>query len=468
MDVLVLGAGVAGLGAAVAFAGRGHTVTVAERDASPPPATPEDAFDAWDRGGIAHFRQPHNFLGLARKILLERAPEVLEALRAAGAEEIDQARLIPQGQRQPSDADLVSIACRRPVFEAALRQAALERGDVRMLEGTHVVGLATALDGARLRVTGAVIDGGRRLDADLVVDASGRTTQVPKWLAEAGAPVPEPAVQDCGIVYYSRHFRLRHGADRPEVPSLLGVPRAELDYMTFSMFLGDNRTYSTVLQVPPWDRELRALRLEEPYMRAARAMPALVPWVDPEAAEPISPVLAMGQVRNVFRDIAVDGAVRATGAVPIGDALCHTNPTFAYGASLSLAHAFALADAADAAGDDIDLVERFRAAVAGDALTRFRSVAAEDVTRIRLWRGDPVDPLDPDDGLPLFLRNVVYPASARDPEILRAVARRVNLLAPSNELERDRDLHDRARVLMADVPPPAAPTREELLYLLSA
>ena len=39
-----------------------------------------ELFDDWERPGIAHFRQPHNFLGLARRVLLDEAPEVLNAV----------------------------------------------------------------------------------------------------------------------------------------------------------------------------------------------------------------------------------------------------------------------------------------------------------------------------------------------------------------------------------------------------
>ena len=40
MDVVVIGAGVGGLGSALAFSRRGHRVTIVERDATPMPADP--------------------------------------------------------------------------------------------------------------------------------------------------------------------------------------------------------------------------------------------------------------------------------------------------------------------------------------------------------------------------------------------------------------------------------------------
>jgi len=63
-DVAVMGAGSQG-SAAIGFARRGRRVLVLERDSTAPAGDDPDAvFDAWERAGVAQFRQPHNFLGL--------------------------------------------------------------------------------------------------------------------------------------------------------------------------------------------------------------------------------------------------------------------------------------------------------------------------------------------------------------------------------------------------------------------
>src|SRR5262249_8752276 len=61
-DVLIIGAGICGLGTALLLARDGHDVLVIERDADPVPNSPQEAWDAWDRKGVAQFRQPHNFM----------------------------------------------------------------------------------------------------------------------------------------------------------------------------------------------------------------------------------------------------------------------------------------------------------------------------------------------------------------------------------------------------------------------
>jgi len=121
VDVIVLGGGLAGLSASLAFARTGHRVTLLKRDGPPSGGDADELFDRWDRPGIARFRQPHNFLGLARNVLLEEAPDVLGAVVGSGVLENRQYELIPGGW-QPEDERLVSICARRPVFEIALRR----------------------------------------------------------------------------------------------------------------------------------------------------------------------------------------------------------------------------------------------------------------------------------------------------------------------------------------------------------
>jgi hypothetical protein len=52
------------------------------------------------------------------------------------------------------------------------------------------------------------------LDADLVIDAAGRRSPLWKWTSA------DANVDECGMVYYSRYFRLRPGA-APKLPVLI-------------------------------------------------------------------------------------------------------------------------------------------------------------------------------------------------------------------------------------------------------
>jgi 2-polyprenyl-6-methoxyphenol hydroxylase-like FAD-dependent oxidoreductase len=466
VDVVVLGAGLAGLSASLAFARGGRRVLVLERDGPGVAGDADRQFECWERPGISHFRQPHNFLALARKILLDRAPDVLDAALALGTREHRQYELLP-GEARPGDEAFVSLCARRPLFEYALRQV-LEREDNFTLEAsTRVVGLipASARTSAPLRLGGVRTSRGREIRADLVVDALGRSSQLCSWLKALGARPMLERRSECGLIYYSRHFRLRDGVEMPRTPFLLGGPRGEIGYLAFAVFVEDNRTFALILSIPPWDRELRALKSEQAYMTAALSLPLVVPWVHPDQSEPITPVLPMGSLQNLHRSLVVGGEPVALGVQPIGDALCHTNPTFAYGAVLSIRHGFTLADVVGCTDDASARALGFDDAVGADAAARFDAVSAEDRDRQRLWQGEPIDVRDPSDSMALFLRMTAYAAAAKDPDLFRAVARRVNMLDPPDTLEHDATLIGRAQQLAHDggPSPPGGPARAELL-----
>ena len=84
--VIVLGGGVCGLASGLMLARDGHEVTVLERDPAPVPDSPEHAWEAWERGGVAQFRQAHYLQPRARAVLEAELPDVLDALAAAGAD----------------------------------------------------------------------------------------------------------------------------------------------------------------------------------------------------------------------------------------------------------------------------------------------------------------------------------------------------------------------------------------------
>jgi hypothetical protein len=95
MRVLIVGGGICGLGTSLLLARAGHDVTLFERDDEPVPASPREAWERWERRGVAQFRQPHNFMPGLRLLLDEDLPEISAALRDAGACRFDMLNPLP-------------------------------------------------------------------------------------------------------------------------------------------------------------------------------------------------------------------------------------------------------------------------------------------------------------------------------------------------------------------------------------
>ncbi|SFN89991.1 FAD dependent oxidoreductase [Geodermatophilus obscurus] len=218
-QVVIAGAGVAGLTAALALARQGHRVQLLDRDAAPRPDAVDGAA-AWKRRGVAQFHQPHSLLARLYAELSAALPDVVAELTAQGARPVT----LPDG--------LASLWCRRSALELVLRAAVEAEPTVDL---RHAAVRAVEAGGGA--VTGVRLDDGAVLPAGLVVDATGRRGRLSRpW---SGDTVDVPADE----AYVSRRYRLLPGAGFGTVNRGV-IPVAEGDGYALLVFPHDAGTYA--------------------------------------------------------------------------------------------------------------------------------------------------------------------------------------------------------------------------------
>ncbi len=471
----------AGLGSALALARQGHDVTVFERDDTPMPESAEEAFD-WDRRGAPQVRHSHAFLARLRNMLRDDYPDVYAALLAEGATEMRFGDDLPPAmtnfERLPSDDDLVMLACRRTTFEWVLRRLAHGEGRVTFRTGVAVEGLVAEDRPGRPHVTGIRLSDDTAFAADLVVAAAGRRSALSDWLRDLGAPEVPEQVDDTGIVYFSRFYRLLDGMEHPPRTGPIG---GDLGYLKYGVFVGDNRTFSVTLATPVDDDQLRKLLADPAVFDAtARRLVATASWLDGRAMPLTDSVHVMAGLVNRWRDYVVEGEPVATGVVAVGDAVLCTNPLYGRGCSTGFWGAHLLAQAVDTFGDDDrEVALAYDASLRAEIHPWYRAGVEQDAEARRVADAhlagiDPdADSSDPRTFMRGVFRDGLLPAMRTDAVVLRGFFRTLNLLDSPDAMAADPEIGARVLAVWNDrenrpAEPPLGPRRrDELLELIA-
>ncbi len=464
--IVIAGAGVVGLGTALLLCRDGHDVTVLERDADAPPAGADEIWASWQRKGVNQFRLPHFFLARYRSLLSTELPDVAEALAAAGALRLNPVLNAPESLRGPAaddDGEFECISGRRCVVEAAVASVADRAARLEIRRGTPIAGLVTgpaARDGVP-HVAGVRLATGEEIAADLVVDMTGRRSPLPRWLEAIGARAPSDELDDCGFIYYGRHFRSANG----DIPPAIGGFLQHLGSISSLALPADNGTWSVTLVTSAKDKALRVLRDAASWEKVVRSLPLVAHWLD---GEPIDDrIIAMAGIEDRHRNLMVDGTPVATGVVAAGDAWACSNPSVGRGASIGMLQATVLRDTIAATGleDPWEFARSFHDATAEIVEPWYRDTLAADRHRLAEIdahiAGDEYRPADP----AWEVSQALASAAFKDPECLRGFVSVAMVLSREADVLSRPGMLDKVTALGAgwrDEPIPA-PSRGELL-----
>ncbi|MGP4050500.1 NAD(P)/FAD-dependent oxidoreductase [Streptomyces sp. 2A115] len=329
---VVIGAGMAGLLTAAVIGANGRPVTVLEQDQEQSRGTPEP------RGGVPQGRQPHVLLHRGLCAIEELLPGLRGQLIAAGGVPLDTGDLAWLGERgwAPFGTPAFElVSATRPLVEHVVRRRVAQLPGVKLRGGARVRGLSRA---------GIATGGGWLVEcfdappvsAGLVVDASGRSSRLPGWLAQLGVEEPPTTTVDAGFGYAGRvyaappdHLGRVAGIVMLPVPGApaggVALPVEGGRWLVAAVGAGDHR--------PPgdpagFDAFLAGLR-----------DPALADFT--RGARPLGDITVHRRTHNVRRSYDRP-AHWPDGLLVVGDALCAFNPVYGQGITVAATQALLL------------------------------------------------------------------------------------------------------------------------------
>ncbi|MCP2638510.1 FAD-dependent oxidoreductase [Microbacterium sp. HD4P20] len=331
---VIVGAGIGGLLSAAALAPRFARVTIVERDELPAGAS--------HRRGVPQGEQMHALLAIGQDAFEELLPGIGQAWADAGAAWFDSTRDVAsfssQGWTARGPSEAWTFGIRRLVLESSVRERVRVIPNVSIVQGT-VAGLQAS--GDRSRLTGVTVRGAEpsMIDADLVVDSSGRTSHAVQWIADLGYPPPAEHEIVSDIVYSTTVVRLPPDALRADIRGVLAPPTPA--HPRGAVLLPCDAGLHQIVALAqnasraPADRDEFLTHLEDATTPVVAEAARRAEFV----GEP-KPFKVRGTRRVRWEDMAS----RPEGFVAIGDAVLALNPIYGQGMSVAAVEALAMRD----------------------------------------------------------------------------------------------------------------------------
>ncbi|MCI0393689.1 MAG: 2-polyprenyl-6-methoxyphenol hydroxylase-like oxidoreductase [Chloroflexi bacterium] len=384
---IVIGGSMAGLWTARVLADHFDYVTVLERDQLP--EGPEH------RPGAPQSRHVHVLLARGLALLEELFPGIGQELAAAGATSFDWGADTKSWMRgrwlQRTPFGIGGVSCSRPLLETAMRRRLAAYPNVHFAAGVEVTGLLAGAHnrrviGVTLRPRFRVPANVRvqdRLLADWVVDASGRHSQAPAWLAALGYDAPQETVVNPFLGYATRRYEKAPGSPAdwrvmyrfihpPDDPRAGVIFQEEDGHWTVTL-MGAARDY------PPAD--------EAGFRAFARSL-APEFYAAIESARPLTSIAGYRATENRLRHYERLGRW-PDNFVVLGDAVCAFNPIYGQGMTVSALSALALGQALSRTGGNrAGIARRFQKQLARKVIGPVWQMATSEDFRLPQTAGE--------------------------------------------------------------------------------
>jgi 2-polyprenyl-6-methoxyphenol hydroxylase-like FAD-dependent oxidoreductase len=332
---VVVGGSIGGLLAAMVLAEVCDEVVLVERG--------ELADTPAPRVGVPQGMHAHGLLAGGLAALEELLPGLcreLEQLGCPTGDNLRDAAWVFSGRRLAlGHSGVHGMTLARPLLEHAIRRRVAERPNLRIRTGVRVNGLLCEAGRiAGVRIAPALGGAEERLTADLVVDASGRHSHLPEWLAALGLAPPRIEEVALETHYASRIYSRRphhlNGGIALIVVSDPASPRGGI-----ALALDEQRwlvsQYAMGGERPPQDHAS--------FVGFARTL----------ASSALAEILEDSEPMGETRTLRFPSSIRRhydkmrdfpKGLLVCGDALSSFNPTFGQGITVAAKQALALRD----------------------------------------------------------------------------------------------------------------------------